>query len=126
MRGKKNSKKNLKLRVGDRVIVVVGKKESENGDKGKIGEITKILPSVGRVIVSGVNLRTKHKKKDPNTGEGGLVKVEMPMNISNVMYYCESIQGGSRVGYRMKNQDGVERKVRYCKKTNEDIEEKKK
>ncbi len=126
MSGKKSHKKGLKLRVGDRVIVVVGKKQSENGDKGKVGEIIKIFPRSRRVVVSGVNLRTKHKKKDPNTGEGGLVKVERPIDISNVMYYCESIQGPTRIGYRIKDQDGVALKVRYCKKTDEEIEEKKK
>lgn len=123
---KENVKVNSKLRVGDRVIVVVGKKQSENGDRGKIGEIKRILTASGKVIVSGVNLRTKHKKKDRNTGEGGIVKIEMPIAISNVMYYCESTQKPTRLGYRVKTQDGVKMKVRYCKKTNEDIEEKRK
>jgi len=70
--------------------------------------------------VEGVNLKTKHKKVDTNTQEGGIVKIEAPIHISNVMYYCESLGKGSRIGYKVNND---QMKVRYCKKSGEEIEE---
>jgi large subunit ribosomal protein L24 len=105
----------LRLKKGDEVIVIAGK------DKGKRGEIKAVYRKTRRVLVDGINLKTKHKKKDTETQEGGIVKIEASVDISNVMYYCESAQAGSKIGYKIKD-DGM--KVRFCKKTGEEIEEK--
>jgi len=105
----------LRLKRGDKVIVIAGK------DKGKIGEILRVYRDSRRVLVDGVNLVTKHKKKNTETQEGGIVKIEATMDISNVMYYCEAVQKGSKIGYKIR-EDGM--KVRFCKKTGEEIEEK--
>ena len=111
---KKASKNKLRLKTGDKVIVISGK------DKGKTGNIVKVFTAARKVLVEGVNLKTKHKKVDTNTQEGGKIKVEAPIHISNVMYYCESLGKGSRIGYKV-NSDQM--KVRYCKKSGEEIEE---
>ena len=111
---KKASKNKLRLKTGDKVIVISGK------DKGKTGKIVKVFTATRKVLVEGVNLKTKHKKVDSNTQEGGIVKIEAPLDISNVMYYCESLGKGSRIGYRI-NKDQM--KVRFCKKSGEEIEE---
>ena len=111
---KKASKNKLRLKKGDKVIVISGK------DKGKTGNILKVFTATRKVLVEGVNLKTKHKKVDTATKEGGILKIEAPIHISNVMYYCESLGKGSRIGYKI-NDNNV--KVRYCKKTGEEIEE---
>ncbi len=108
------SKNKLRLKKGDKVIVISGK------DKGKTGKIVKVFTATRKVLVEGINLKTKHKKVDTNTQEGGIIKIEAPIDISNVMYYCESLGKGSRIGYKF-NKDNV--KVRFCKKTGEEIEE---
>ena len=108
-------KNKLRLKKGDRVVVIAGK------DKGKQGEVLRVNSKTRKVLVDGINLKTKHKKKDTETQEGGIVKIEAFIDISNVMYYCEGAQAGSRIGYRIK-EDGM--KVRFCKKTGEEIEEK--
>lgn len=114
---RKNLQNKLKLKVGDKVVVICGK------DKGKIGQIVVVYTESRKVIVEGVNLKTLHKKQDPKTGEGGKIKVERPIDISNVMFYSDSIKGPSRIAYKV-NKDGL--KVRFCVKTGEEIEEKKK
>jgi large subunit ribosomal protein L24 len=71
----------LKLRKKDKVMVIAGR------DKGKTGEILKMFPEEGRVLVGKVNIVTKHKK--PRQSEpGGLQKMEAPIHYSNVMLLC--------------------------------------
>lgn len=107
----------LRLKKGDKVIVISGSRK----DKGKVGEILKVYPQARKVLVEGVNMVTKHKKRTEDTGEGGIIKMEASIDISNVMYYCESTKSGTRIGYRIKD-NGL--KVRFCKKTGEEIEDK--
>ncbi|OGS40928.1 MAG: 50S ribosomal protein L24 [Elusimicrobia bacterium RIFOXYA2_FULL_69_6] len=71
----------LKLRKKDRVMVIAGK------DKGKTGEILKIYPESGRVLISKINMVTKHKKPR-QTEPGGLQKMEAPIALSNAMLMC--------------------------------------
>ncbi|OJX12733.1 MAG: 50S ribosomal protein L24 [Caedibacter sp. 37-49] len=101
-----------KVKKGDRVVVITGK------DKGKSGEITQVLRTDGRVVVSGINLQTKHQK--PSMGNaGGLVRKEAPIHVSNVMLSDPKDDKPTRVG--MKNlEDG--RKVRYAKRSGEIID----
>ncbi len=71
----------LKLRKKDKVMVIAGK------DKGKTGDILKLYPDEGRVLVGKINIVTKHKK--PRQSEpGGLQKMEAPIHYSNVMLLC--------------------------------------
>ena len=66
----------LKIKKGDRVVVLSGK------DKGKTGEVTKSFPKDGKVIVSGVNVSTRHRKASQTNPQGGLERVEAPMHVS--------------------------------------------
>jgi large subunit ribosomal protein L24 len=68
-----------KLKKGDRVIIIAGK------DKGKEGNISFIDRKVGRVVVDGCNMITKHQKPSA-AGQGGIIEKEAPVHISNVMY----------------------------------------
>ena len=80
---KDKNKKSLHVKTGDRVIVTAGK------DKGKIGNVKKSIPSDKKVIVEGANMVTKAQKPNPMAGiQGGLVKMEAPLDSSNVMVVC--------------------------------------
>ncbi|MDP6059599.1 MAG: 50S ribosomal protein L24 [Pirellulaceae bacterium] len=66
------------IRSGDSVIVTAG------NDRGTVGEVLRVIPEDSRVIVAGVNIRTKHLKPSQQNPKGGLLRKEMPIHISNV------------------------------------------
>jgi large subunit ribosomal protein L24 len=103
----------MHVKKGDTVQVITGK------DKGKVGEILLTLPKVSKVVVRGVNLRTKHVKPQQEGESGQIVTSEAPIHSSNVMLYSEKQKVASRVCYTF-NADG--RKVRMLKKTGEIID----
>ena len=114
----------MKIKKGDRVLVVSGK------DKGVSGKVIEAYPDTQRVLVEGVNRIKKHTKVGQSTRgakTGGIVTQEAPIHVSNVMLMVE-VEGkkvGSRIGYRVETveRDGRERtvRVRYAKRTGEDI-----
>jgi large subunit ribosomal protein L24 len=114
----------MRIKKGDRVIVVSGK------DKGVTGKVIEAYPTTQRVLVEGVNRIKKHTKIGQSTRgakTGGIVTQEASVHVSNVMLVVE-IDGkkvGSRVGYRVEKveRDGREKtvRVRYAKRTGEDI-----
>ena len=103
--------KKLKLRKGDKVIVVAGK------NKGNTGEIIKVYPNKSRVMVRGVNIVKRHTKPTQNNA-GGIVEKDMPLHVSNVAFYDPSSKRGIRVGYVF-NKDG--KKMRINKKSGKEI-----
>jgi large subunit ribosomal protein L24 len=108
-----NKKKSLQVKTGDRVMVIAGK------DKGKIGNVKKTVPSESKVIVEGANMVTKAQKANPMANiQGGLVKVEAPLDNSNVMIVCPSCEKVTKVKHEVK--DG--KKVRVCKKCGEQLD----
>jgi large subunit ribosomal protein L24 len=114
----------MKIKKGDRVIVVSGK------DKGVQGKVIDAYPDTQRVLVEGVNRIKKHTKVGQSargTKTGGIVTQEASVHVSNVMLLVE-VEGkkvGSRVGYRVETveRDGRAKtvRVRYAKRTGEDI-----
>lgn len=100
------------VRKGDQVVVLAGK------DKGKSGQILKVLRKEHRVVVEGVNLVKKHQK--PAMGNpGGIVQKEASLHISNVSHKDPVSDKPTRIGYKFLD-DG--RKVRYAKRSGEVIE----
>lgn len=97
-----------KLKKGDTVIVIAGK------DKGKTGEILQVLASENRVLVSGINMATVHKKPTSQT-PGQRVKEEKPIHISNVAY----AEDGKPVKVGFEIADG--KKVRVSRKSKNKI-----
>ena len=93
----------LKIKKGDTVKVITGK------DKGKIGEIVKVLPKDNKVLVSGVNEMKKHTKPS-KTNQGGIVVKSMPINVSNVMFFDKKTNKASKVGYKFLD-DGTKKRV---------------
>ncbi|MCQ2789764.1 MAG: 50S ribosomal protein L24 [bacterium] len=103
----------LQVKTGDRVMVTAGK------DKGKIGNIKKVVPSENQVFVEGANLVTKAQKANPMAGvQGGLVKIEAALDASNVMVICPKCEKPTRIKHTIV--DG--KKVRVCKKCGEQLD----
>ena len=105
------SKAKLKVKKGDQVVVLTGR------DKGAKGEVTKVMPSESRVLVSGVNMVTKHKKPT-QFAAGGVEKVEAPIHVSNVALIDPKSEKATRVGYKV-DKDG--NKTRVARKSGEAI-----
>lgn len=100
----------MHVKAGDTVQVIAG------SDKGKVGEVLKTLPKLSKVIIKGVNIKTKHVKPTQEGESGRIVSAEAPIHSSNVMLYSTKQNVASRVGYTV-NEQG--RKVRMLKKTGE-------
>ena len=107
----------MQIKKGDRVLVISGK------DKGVTGKVIEAHPRTGRLLVEGVNRITRHVKPGATaqgSRTGGIVVQEAPIHASKVMLAVEH-EGrtvGTRVGYRFDEQGN---KVRYAKRTGEDI-----
>jgi large subunit ribosomal protein L24 len=100
----------MRIRKGDTVQVIAGK------DKGKTGEVLKTLPSDNRVVVQGVNMRTRHVKATQEGESGRIVTEEASLHASNVMLYSTTKKVASRVEL-VTDKDG--NKKRRLKKTGE-------
>ena len=108
-----NKKKSLHVKTGDRVIVTAGK------DKGKIGNVKKTNPTDSTVVVEGANMVTKAQKPQPMAGiQGGLIKLEAPLDSSNLMVVCPAGEKPTRIKHAVV--DG--KKVRVCKKCGEQLD----
>ena len=101
----------LKIKKGDKVVILSGK------DKGKHGDVTLSFPKDGKVIVSGVNIATRHRKPSQSEPQGGLVRTEAPLHVSKVA--IEDPKTGKPTRVRFEVQDG--KKVRVAVKSGEKI-----
>ena len=101
----------LRIKKGDNVIVIAG------NDKGKTGKVLSVDPAENRAIVEGVNLVSKHTKPNSKAPQGGIIKKEAPIHVSNLSLIDPKSNTATRVGYKMV--DG--KKVRYAKKSGEEI-----
>ena len=111
---------NVKIRKGDLVEVMTGRED----ERGKRGEIIKVLPDEHRVIVQSVNMRTKHQKQVQSQGKTikpGKVRFEAPIDISNVMLVCPKCSKTTRVGVT-RTEEG--KSLRVCKKCNASVDDK--
>ena len=102
--------KKFKLKSGDTVKVIAG------DHKGSEGKVIQIIKDKDRVLVEGVNLVSKHTKPSAQSPQGGIVKKEAPIHISNLMLVCNKCAETSRIGMRIL-EDGT--KERICKKCGE-------
>ncbi len=102
--------KKMHVKRGDLVKVIAGK------DKGTEGKVLTAIPEKGKVIVEGVAIVSKHQKARMQGQTSGIVKMEAPIDASNVMRVCSKCGKAARTGIKIL-EDGS--KVRYCKKCNE-------
>jgi len=108
----------LKIRKGDQVQVISG----QENDKGQRGEVIKVMPEVERVVVQGINMRTKHQRQVQSQGRTvnpGKVRFEAPVSISNVMIVCKKCNKPTRV--ELLREDGKSKRV--CKECNAIIDD---
>lgn len=102
----------VKIRKGDQVEVISGLME----DKGKRGEVIKVLPAEERVVVQGINMRKKHQRQVQSQGRTvnpGIVRFEAPISISNVMVVCKKCNKPTRVALVREN-DKTKRQCKEC------------
>ena len=102
----------LKIKRGDTVMVITGK------EKGKRGEVREVHPRENRVVVEGVNERTRHARPTQNNQQG-LYTFNAPIHVSNVMLVDPNCGEPTRVGYRFTE---TGEKLRVCKKCGKDID----
>jgi len=101
----------VRIRKGDTVKVISGR----TNDIGKTGEVIRVIPDNGRVVVQGINLKTKHQRQVQSEGKNvnpGIVKLEGSLDISNVMLICPKCKKPTRVNI---SREG-EKPTRVCKK----------
>jgi large subunit ribosomal protein L24 len=101
--------KKRKIKKNDNVIVVTGK------DRGRRGKVLFIDSKKGRVLVEGVNKKKKFVRPSQESPKGGVITLEYPISISNVMVFCEKCKKGVRVGFEVKD-DKKTRLCSHCKK----------
>lgn len=100
--------KKFKIRKDDTVEIIAGK------DKGKRGKIIRVIRDKDRVIVAGANIVKKAMRKRSQQDRGGIVEIEAPLHVSNVMIVCKKC-GPTKIGYKI---DG-DKKTRVCRKCGE-------
>ena len=103
----------LKIRRGDKVVVLAGR------DKGKQGEVVKAFPIENKVVVQGVNMVRKHQKQTASQ-QGGIIAKEAPIHVSNLAIADPKDGLPTRIGYKILD-DG--RKVRFAKRSGEVIDD---
>ena len=117
-----------KIKKGDLVQVISGRKQDKGGDRGKQGKVLDVLVEQNRVVVEGVNYVTKHVRvgqTQRGTKTGGIETHEAPIHISNVAVVDPKTKKPTRVGHREETveKDGVKKTVRvlYAKKSGEKL-----
>ncbi len=107
----------LKIKKNDNVIVIAG------NEKGKTGRVLKVFPKKQRVIVEGVNIVKRHTRPSQKNPQGGILKKEAPIHISNVMPIDPKTNERTRVGYKVILDENTNKKklVRVSKKSGEMI-----
>jgi large subunit ribosomal protein L24 len=102
-----------KIHKGDTVEVISGRDQ----DKGKRGEVIRVLPEEHRIVVQGINIRKKHQRQVQTQGRRsmspGIIEFEAAMDISNVMLVCPSCKKPTRVGLK-READSVQRVCKEC------------
>ena len=103
----------LKIKKNDTVVVLAGT------SKGKEGKVIKVYPSTNRAIVEGVNMVSKHTKPNAANPQGGIIKQESSINISNLMLVDPKSGEPTRIGKKIDDKTG--KLVRFAKKSGEVI-----
>ena len=103
----------MKIKKNDTVLVISGK------DRGKKGKVRRALPKDERVVVEGLNMIKRHSRARRAARQAGIVELEAPIHVSNVMLVCDKCKKPARVGMRTL-EDG--RRVRFCRACDEPID----
>jgi len=101
----------MKVKKGDNILVIAGK------DKGRVAKILKSLPKERRILVEGINIKSKHVRAKRQGEKGQMVKLSLPVDISNVKFLCPKCNKASRLGYKIVG----DKKFRICKKCKAEV-----
>jgi len=104
----------MKILKNDKVYIISGK------DRGKSGEVTRVIAKAGSVVVAGINIAKKAVKPSKKNAQGGIVEITRPVPVSNVALLCPACGKPARVGYSI-SKDG--KKTRVCKKCKAAVKE---
>jgi large subunit ribosomal protein L24 len=96
------------IKKNDLVMVIAGR------EKGKTGKVLRVLPENGRVTVERLNVVKRHSKPRGAASPGGIVEKEAPLDISNLMFFCERCNAPVRVGYKIAADKSKTRVCRSC------------
>ena len=103
----------MKIRKNDTVLVITGK------DKGKKGKVRTALLGDEKLLIDGINTMKRHSRTQGQARQAGIIDLEMPLSVSNVMLICNKCDKPTRVGYRVL-EDG--KKARFCQRCKEVID----
>lgn len=110
-------KRKMKIRKGDTVQVLTGRRD----DKGRQGEVIKVIPKSNRIVVQGINMSKKHQRQQQAQGANsgsGIIEFEAQFDLSNVMLVCPKCKKPVRVGF----QRDEEKSHRVCKSCDEIVD----
>ena len=105
----------MKIKKNDTVVVLSGK------DKGKQGKVLSTMPTVGKIMVEGVNMADCHVRATRQDQESGIIRKAIPMRASKVMLVCPKCGKATRIGHTSVEENGKTKNVRTCKKCGEQI-----
>jgi large subunit ribosomal protein L24 len=114
----------MKIYTGDKVIVIKGKY------KGEVSKVIKVFRKNNSVLLQGINIVKKHVKiptlEDTPKKEPKIIKIEKPIDVSKVMLICPNCTKPTRVGFKLIQDQGKLKKIRICKKCNQEIKKQEK
>lgn len=102
----------MKIKKNDNVMVIVGK------DRGKSGIVESVFPAFKKAVVKGIHIMKKHVKPSKKNPQGGIIDMNMKLDISNLMLICPNCGKLTRIGYKIEKAG----KIRVCKKCNVSVE----
>ena len=112
------------IKKGDLVQIISGPSQARGGDRGKQGRVIGVDSENNRVVVEGINFVKKHIRvgeTQRGSKTGGIETVEAPIHVSNVALIDPKSKKPTRVGFRVEQKDGKTIRVRYAKKSGEDL-----
>jgi large subunit ribosomal protein L24 len=101
----------MRIRKGDKVRIIKGK------DRGREGTVERVSAKSGGVVVAGINIYKKHLKPSARKKEGGIIEIQKPLPVANVMLICPHCQKPARIGFRLEG----DQKKRFCKKCQQEF-----
>jgi len=109
----------MKVKKGDNVLIIAGK------DKGRTAKILRALPKEGMILVEGINLKSKHVRPRKEGEQGQVVKMPLPIDVSDAKFLCPKCGKASRLGYKIEKDpstgSGQVKKFRICKKCKSEV-----
>jgi len=108
----------MKIKKNDKVVVIAG------NDRGKTGKVLKIFPKNNRIIIEGINIRKKHTKPSQKNPQGGILEIEAPINVSNIMMLDPKTDEPTRLGAQiiLDEKTGKKKRARVSIATGEMIQ----